>query len=367
MKNFLSVIALSTIFVSAHLAHSASKTYSADSFAGGDASVKINACISAVITAGGGTCDASMLGGTQQMSQEINVGSVASVTDDIGLTLLLPDTATWVWHLTDGASCGIHQYSSTAIIGHGPGAGGNRMVLTVSSGSNMDSIYCTDGTGYSAYVRAEGFAVWNNQSGSSFANGIVHIQGIADESAFTRIFAENYFGDVWHINSVCCGARFEGIQGISNGAINNGSGGGVPLTIGPGKVHSISIYDSTFNEPGVGHPDVLIQGGSCVMGVSFFNLYMEGNGPADPSTSMVYIGSNVGPIHFFGGMANTEQAQLSSTKTIFENHGARIDVPAFEVANSTLGINDVTTSAKVAVKAFSGNLGSIPAYATALK
>jgi hypothetical protein len=366
MKRFFFVIALSALLLARSSSASIS-VYSADSFAGADASVQINACIAAVIAAGGGTCDASMFIGMRAMSQEVSVGSASSVAKHVGLTLLLPDTATWVWHLTDGVSCGLHQFSSTAIIGKQPGAGGSRMVLTVSSGANMDSIYCTDGAGYGSYVRAEGFAIWNNQDGSSFANGVVHIRGVADETSFTRIFAENYYGDVWHIESACCGARFEGIQGISNGAIANGAIGGVPLTIGPGKVHNVSIYDSTFNQPGISYPDVLIQGGTLVFGINFFNLYMEGNGAVDPATSMVYISAGVGPVHFFGGMGNTEQGQLSSTKTVFENHGARIDVPAFEVANTTLGINDLTGATKIAVKQFNGNLGSIPSYSTLLK
>jgi hypothetical protein len=366
MKSLIFVIALSALLVTRSSSASTS-VYSANSFAGADASIQINACIAAVISAGGGTCDASMFIGTQSMSQQVNVGSANSVAEHIGLALLLPDTATWVWHLTDGVSCGIHQFSSTAVIGKQPGAGGNRMVLTVNSGATMDSIYCTDGAGYGSYVRAEGFAVWNNQVGCIFANGVVHVRGIADESSFTRIFAENYFGDVWHIESACCGARFEGIQGISNGAMSNGASGGVPLTIGPGKVHNVSIYDSTFNQPGIGYSDVLIEGGSLVFGVNFFNLYMEGNGAVDPTTSMVYISLGVGPVHFFGGLGNTEQAQLSNTKTVFENHGARIDVPAFEAVNTTLGINDLTAATKIAVKQFNGNLGSIPSYSTFLK
>ena len=366
MKRFFFVIGLSALLL-ARSSSASTSVYSADSFAGVDASVQINACIAAVIAAGGGTCDASMFIGMRSMSQEVSVGSASSVAQHVGLTLLLPDTATWVWHLTDGVSCGLHQFSSTAVIGKQPGAGGNRMVLTVSSGANMDSIYCTDGAGYGSYVRAEGFAIWNNQDGSSFANGVAHVRGVADETSFTRIFAENYHGDVWHIESACCGARFEGIQGISNGAIANGDIGGVPLTIGPGKVHNVSIYDSTFNQPGISYPDVLIQGGAFVFGINFFNLYMEGNGAVDPATSMVYISAGVGPVHFFGGMGNTEQGQLSNTKTVFENHGARIDVPAFEVANTTLGINDLTGATKIAVKQFNGNLGSIPSYSTLLK
>lgn len=351
--------------ISLQSASSSNVTYSAINYSGADASVKINACITAVITGGGGVCDASGLGGTQQMSEEVKVGSSASVAGHIGITLLLPDTAVWVWHLTDGSSCGIYQYSSTSILGHQPAGGGNRMVLEASSGSQMDSVYCTDSSG-ADYVRAEGFSVWNNEAGSTFANGVVHIRDVVDQSRFIGIFAENYYGDVWHIESACCGATFDGIQGTSSGTSNllNAGPGGVPLTLGPGKVRSISFRDSGFNSPGSGYPDIMITGESAVMGVSFYNTYMEGNGAVDGTTSMVYIGPYVGPIHFFGGVANTEQSTLSSSKTVFENHGFDLDVPGFEIINTKLGINDVTSGVKVPVWDFSGNLGSISSYTT---
>ncbi len=340
-------------------------TDNAINHSGADASIKINACITAVIARGGGICDASGLDGTQHMSQEIRLGSSASVARRTGITLLLPDTAVWVWHLTDGSSCGIYQYSSTSLLGHQPGGGGNRMVLEASSGSQMDSIYCTDSNG-ADYVRAEGFSVWNNQAGSTFTNGVIHIRDVVDQSRFTGIFAENYYGDVWHIESACCGVTFDGIQGTSNGTpgLSNGAAGGVPLTIGPGKVRSVSFRDSGFNAPGSGYPDIMITGESAVMGVNFYNTYMEGNGAVDGTTSMVYIGPYVGPVHFFGGIANTEQGTLSTTKTVFENHGFDLDVPGFEIINTTLGINDVTAHIKVPVWDFSGNLGSISSYTT---
>src|SRR5271165_5609743 len=246
-----------------------SDVYYATNYPGADASVKINACIAAVIAAHGGVCDAGGLGENQKMSQEIDLGTTASSASRIGITLLLPETATWLWHLTDGSSCGIRQFNSTSLLGHQPGGGGNRMVLAASSGSKMDSIYCTDAPSNGAnYVRAEGFAVWNNQAGSTFANGVVHIRDAVDQSTFKRIFAENYYGDVWHIESACCGVRFETIHATSNGSIvKNGSKGGIPLTIGPGHVRSVSFYDASVNQPGAGSPDISIRGGG-VMAVS---------------------------------------------------------------------------------------------------
>ena len=346
---------------------SGSDVYYATNYSGADASVKINACIAAVISAGGGVCDASGLGGTQTMSQEIRLGNSTSVAAHLGVTLLLPETATWFWHLTDGSSCGIRQYSSTSLLGHQPGGGGNRMVLAASSGSLMDAIYCIDNAASGAnYVRAEGFAVWNNQPGSTFANGVVHIRAVVDQSRFVGIFAENYYGDVWHIDSACCGATFEEIQGTSNGTVNlsNGSNGGIPLTLGPSKVDGVSFHNCGFNAPGIGSPDIEMIGESAVNGVSFYNTYMEGNGTVDNTTPMIYVGPYVGSVHFFGGLANTEQTSLSGTKAVFENHGFYLDVPAFEAVNTTLGINDVMAKTTVAVWDFSGNLGVIPSYQT---
>lgn len=348
-----------------HLSAFAQSNYNAASYPGADASQKINACIAAVISSGGGVCDATKLGGIQKMSEEIRLGSNETVKNRIGITLLLPDTAVWRWHLTDGTSCGIRQYSSTSIIGNQPGGGGNRMVLTVDGGSKMDAIYCTDDSPIGAnYVRAEGFSAWNNQGGSTFQNGVIHIRDAVDQSSFVRIFGENYYGDVWHIESACCGVRFDNIHATSNGSVvKNGSKGGVPLTIGPGHVRAISFYDVSINQPGNGSPDILIRGGA-VFAINFFDLYMEGNGAIDDHTPMVFIAPDVGPVHFTGGFANTEQGQLKSTKTVFENRGLALEVSSFETANTTLGINDVTAGVKAESHAFKGNLGTILSYRT---
>jgi hypothetical protein len=341
--------------------------YYATNFPGSDASIKINACIAAVISAGGGVCDATGLGGTQKMSQEIRVGNSTSVVGRISVTLLLPESATWLWHVSDGTSCGIRQYSSTSILSHQPAGGGNRMVLSANSGSDMDAIYCTDIAATNVdYVRAEGFAVWNNQPGNTFANGVVHVRNVVDQSRYVGIFAENYYGDVWHVDSACCGASFEAIQGTSSGTpgLAYTGQGGIPLTLGPGKVDGVSFRNSGFNTPGAGFPDIVMTGESAVNGVDFYNTYMEGNGAVDRTTPMVYVGPYVGAVHFFGGFANTEQGTLSSTKAVFENHGFYLDVPGFEAVNTTIGIQDYMAGVQIPVWDFSGNLGTIPSYQT---
>jgi hypothetical protein len=332
-------------------------------YPGKDASARINACIAAAIAQGGGECDARAFRGSQEMSQEIRLGNDVSMRRRLGLTLLLPDTAVWRWHLSDPSLCGIRQSSGTSLVGAQPGGGGNRMVLTAGSRSTMDAIYCTDDQTGGIYVRAEGFAVENYEAGNIFAHGVVHVRDVVDQSSFTRIFAENYWGDVWHVESACCGVTFLNIQGISNGAIENGGKGGVPLSIGKGKVHSISFYDSTFNEPGLGSPDIRIAGGG-TYSVNFFNAFMEGNGAKDEKTPMVFIDQEVGPIHFFGGTANTEQKRLSNTKTVFENHGHELTLSYFDVVGTTLGIDDAAAGVKVPVSTWGSFCGSIPSYAT---
>jgi hypothetical protein len=147
-------------------------TLQATSYPGADAGAKINACVAAVIQAGGGVCDATGLGGQQNFAEEVELGSTQSLSARIGVTLLLPDSATWQWKVSNPASCGIRQFSGTAILGHQPGGGGNNMILTAVSGSDMDSLYCTDVTG--GYIRAEGFSAFNHEAGNTFANGVVH-------------------------------------------------------------------------------------------------------------------------------------------------------------------------------------------------
>src|ERR1700745_2300195 len=57
----------------------AQNNFNAASYPGADASLKINACIAAVISSCGGVCDPPRLGGEQKMSQEIHLGSAQSV------------------------------------------------------------------------------------------------------------------------------------------------------------------------------------------------------------------------------------------------------------------------------------------------
>ncbi|MGA9465109.1 MAG: hypothetical protein WBV28_20125 [Terracidiphilus sp.] len=213
--------------------------YMADQFAGADASLKINACITVAIGAGGGTCDARALTGTQVMSQTINVGTSAGPNN--GVILLLPASGVWEWGLTNGTSCGIEQFTGTSIVGLATaGWGGDGLLLEpLNTATNMDSLYCTDANppGGGGYYRASGFLAENLGSVHGvFAHGLVHVRAFYDESTWSYIQAQNQYGDAWHIDSGCCGASFDHIAASSSAAngVPSASYGGVPLTVGTG-------------------------------------------------------------------------------------------------------------------------------------
>ncbi len=199
--------------------------YQADQFGGADAGVQINACIAAVIAAGGGTCDARALGGTQVIAEEVDLGSeTQAASGTVSVALLLPVAAVWEFNITNGTSCGIKQFSNNSLVGEGATGGAVRMILVpYNSATNMDSLYCTDpnptGAGGGNYVRARGFAAFVSYGATgtgTFANGAVHVQHMFDESSFSYIVAGGSaaapYG--WQVDDTCCGDSFDHVQGL---------------------------------------------------------------------------------------------------------------------------------------------------------
>lgn len=271
-------------------------TLYAQNYSGADASVRINACNTAVVAAGGGTCDARYFGGAQSMSQQINVGSATSGSLGIGVTLLLPSSADWTWGLTGGTACGIWQYSSTSIVGEEPGGGGNKMLLDTRAGANMDALWCTDPapTGGGAYVRAEGFFAVNNGAGT-FAHGLLHPQKLYDESIIRRVGAYNPTGAGWVVDNVCCGTTLDLISASSAYGV---SGGGIPFSITNSIAATIS--NSTMNGAPTGLNNLYIGAGNSHL--TFLNTYMETNfASADLTTAATHIDSGSSYIQFLGG------------------------------------------------------------------
>jgi hypothetical protein len=270
--------------------------YQADQFAGADASVKINACITAVISAGGGTCDASGLSGAQTVSEQINVGTPAQAASaGVSVTLVLPTSALWTVTIADGTSCAIKQYSSTTImrLGEAGGGGGNRMLLVPNSSTRISSYYCTDPdasyAGGGSYIRVGGFWVGDNTT-TSRTGPIFKIQKLFDESHLHDMGADVGYGDVWEVGTTCCGTSFEHIQGFAG---DTTTGGGYPLHLLTGN-QAISFRDSTFNGPGAGKNNILIDVGN--YNVSFDNVYEERY--ADDTTPANKVASGSDDISF---------------------------------------------------------------------
>jgi hypothetical protein len=199
--------------------------YQADQFSGADAGAQINACVTAVIAAGGGTCDARALGGARVIGEEIDLGTeTQAASGTVSVALLLPVAALWEFNITNGTSCGIKQFSNNSLVGESTTGGAIRMILApYNSSTNMDSLYCTDpsptGAGGGNYVRALGFAAFASYGGTAtgtFANGAVHVQKMFDESSFSYIMAGGSAASPygWQIDDTCCGDSFDHVQGL---------------------------------------------------------------------------------------------------------------------------------------------------------
>jgi hypothetical protein len=198
-------------------------SFEADQFSGSDAGAQVNVCIAAAIAAGGGTCDARALSGTQVINEEIDLGSeTQAASGTTSVTLLLPTSAVWEFNITNGTSCGIKQFSNNNLVGESSTGGAVRMILApYNTSTNMDSLYCTDPSPTSGgnYVHAQGFAAFTSYGGTgtgTFANGALHVQHMFDESSFSYIMgggsSTSPYG--WQIDDTCCGDSFDHVQGL---------------------------------------------------------------------------------------------------------------------------------------------------------
>lgn len=342
---------------------------------GADASIKINACITKVIAAGGGTCDARGLGGSQAMSQELEVGTVASNLAAIGVTVLFPVNATWTWSgITDGVSCGVRQFGRTQIIGTTNGGGASTMNLTAANGSSMDSLYCVDPTTTGIYVRAEGFrTVTGSASTAKFVWGHMHIRNVDDQSFYKLIQTSNQTGDGWSIENACCGTTFDQIQADAG----TSGGGGYPMKIGGGTVLFNAVVTSGQATVTVPYANLTAQylgqtvtatnipGGTTVLSIqsaTSFTMSANATGSATETVRLVSTIANDGAISI-----SIRDATLNSPGIGFPNlmiAGNSNTGPAFfynlyEESNSTLdsvtpmNYIDVGTSG---VSVFGGNM-----------
>ena len=318
---------------------SAPPAHYVDQFSGATLAEKWNACNTAVIAAGGGTCDARNMGGTQYPTANVEL-AVGTPTQGLsgGVTFILPTSGQWWFAGTDPTKCGIHQYFGSTLIGFNMGAS-PVMNLYSTSAANMDSLYCTDtgsGTGSQVELRAEGFGAGN--STGTMAHGVFDIRNLVDQASFAYMSGANATGEVWHIDETtagrnCCGVSFNHVS-----AGESGQQGGYPLHILSG-VGPMKFTNSTFNGPPSGKNNILIDSG--VQDVSFDSVY--GEKYINTGAPMVKVSTNTYNISFNNTWMHSGTPE--SGQVCWENDGTQ---GPFAVTNSycspTTGfeaINDV--------------------------
>lgn len=332
----------------------------ADSFPGADASIQINACIAAVIAAGGGTCNARGLGGTQTISQQINVGNSSFVP----VELLTPYQAVWNPTITNGTSCAIMVYSGSYL--HGEGTGPSKFAIEALNTTNVDGLVCTDPSpsGGGSYIRISGIAA-NNRVGGTVVSGAFHIQKLFDNSRIENNNASNYSGVGFYIHNVCCEATF------SNNTMNgNGGVGALPLKIGPG-VTDVSFYGNSSDNRGSGLNDILIDDGATFTTgpINFFGQHFETLTTGDGSTALWQINSSVGGVNIWGGWGSVRLTapQTAYCISIGNSVNQNVKISGLRCAGgggNVNAVNDASPGGLTILTPSSGNGGYLPYYET---
>ena len=165
-------------------------TLYAQNFSGADAGAKINACNTAAVAAGGGTCDDTAvltLGATA--TAEIAIGDVSAGVATV--RHIFPAQFALRSTLHDVTKCAVRVYNRGILDGQGLGGGGSRADLFPGAGSTMEGLLCSDVSNVNAqnYVRIWGVSAVND-NGSTMAH-VVDLEDLADQS----IFAYGYFNN----------------------------------------------------------------------------------------------------------------------------------------------------------------------------
>jgi hypothetical protein len=209
-------------------------------FPGSDLGAQLNACFAAAAVAGtSGICDARGVVGTQTITTPVVMSSQSAGTSGIAVTLLLPPQGSWIFNTTGGSGvCGFQQNDGTAIISEGSTGEQQKFRFEAGSSFNGDSILCTDLVN-DVYVRDEGFEIYNNldTTWNSIQNGLFHIHSTFDGAIFRNIQVSGSLGDLWHIDTSCCGTIYDSDQGYGS----QNAAGGIGLKIGEGYV----LFDAT--------------------------------------------------------------------------------------------------------------------------
>lgn len=332
----------------------------ADQYAGADASVKVNACMADVISAGGGVCDARGLGGTQTMTQPIAVGNTSGVT----ATLLVPNVGSWKWTTNIGAVCAVTLYNKSSIIGSGASGEGAAFSFQGLTGFSGNSVFCTghaSGIASDSYYRGEGFNVVLNGGTATVAT--TALQYGADSTRFQSINTAIYGGSTTPegllVDHMCCGASLLNVGVDAGTTASTGIHGAV---FGTGNV-DLTVVGGSFVHAGPGANDLLLQAGGNAS-VNFFGPYIEQASNADGVTPQIdHTGAATGDRYNFYGLSCLMQ-NLNTAYCLHQATGtAYMDVYGMLIRGegaTQYAINDELTGVQITT----GAGGAVPPYSS---
>ena len=352
-------------------------TLFADQFPGATFDQHVQACINAVIAAGGGTCNATGLTGTQAISSEIDVGTRlgSGITgNQISVSLLLSPTLVATVNFIAPGACGIKVFSESRLIGTGQGIT-HSSVIVGGSGASMGSIVCDDYTaGTGQYVAVQGLQVSNSGNGI-FSNGLMYIKNTYDASSIRDVLVSSTSGtSLLHVEATCCATLFQNII-----LDCNFEAGCVPLQIDSLIGDLQPVLDTVFvgistDHAGAGKNDIQIKNTytstNSPCNFSVYGLYMEGN-TTDTTTALVNDDSCTSVQ--FNGVTAQFRTTTTSTAVAFNVTNSSVGgiVPAltvtnFQYQNSPIvfpyaAIND-NTSGATSPSIFTDSQGALGSY-----
>lgn len=333
----------------------------ADQFTGADASIKINAAITDVISAGGGIVDASNLSGTQTMSAAIAIGNASLVP----VHLILPTTCTWTWSTNLGAGVNaVSLYPKSSISGPGSGEG-NPCVLKAATGFTGNSLFALiKVTSSGDYYHASGFNV-HVATGTTCTTAATIITGMADVSRIESIETIVDSGATCPIGMKVI-ASVASSSLINVGVDANNNTGTTPVVCGDGanNLDNVNFISCSFVHPGQALPALSITGGAFTGVLNFYGLFIELGSGYDTTTALVQIAASVSGVqNFFGARCNANIA-LAANYFFDVGAGSRINTFGCRIfGNSDVnGINDHNKGTITIIADANGNIAPYSSY-----
>ena len=330
--------------------YSNTSRYDVGCFPGVDASAKWNACNAQVIASGTpGICDATSLGGTQAVSQQMNVGNSSSVA----VTFILPSAGRWTstTAFTGGTSSMIKQFSNTTITGSAPEL---KMIFQNGSGSGgLQYLYSTGTSGGNCYFQADHFTLYNPTVPT--ASNINMLVNLGCDGSYWRdmqvLDYQDTVAGVEVLNGACCSANF------SNFTSNSNYTGPTPFVVisnSSGTVNGINLHNVSFDHPKAGQPNFSCTDTSSAHSstIAWSGMNYEEGGNADTTTAFNQI-AGCGSVGL--GDLEIKAETASSTAAAFTISNAF--ATAFKVGLLSMvgGGGSFTYPATAMINSFTGN------------